>query len=138
MRSKFISILTLALSIFFTITEVCAQSSIQLNPKFGNPTKEEMSISACPFDNNAKAMVLYSLTDVTYNYVGNTFKIDYTIKKRIKILDQEGTDEANISIVYYDPAQTGGSREMLKSIKDARARRQARQEVFFIQEKSSS
>lgn len=117
MRSKFISILTLALSIFFTITEVCAQSSIQLNPKFGNPTKEEMSISACPFDNNAKAMVLYSLTDVTYNYVGNTFKIDYTIKKRIKILDQEGTDEANISIVYYDPAQTGGSREMLKSIK---------------------
>ena len=116
MRSKFISILILALFAFSTVN-VCAQSSIQPNPKFGNPTKEEMSIKACPFDENAKAMVLYSQTDVAYNFVANTFKIEYTIKKRIKILNQEGTDEANISIVYYDPAQAGGSREMLRSIK---------------------
>lgn len=94
-----------------------AQNAIQPNLKFGSPTKEEMELSACPYDPDAKAMVLCSVTDVDYIYAHGDFKIEYTVKKRVKIFSQEGADAANVSIVYYSPVSSGGSREMLRSIK---------------------
>lgn len=94
-----------------------AQKALQPNLKFGAPTNEEMTLAACPYDSSAKAMVLCSITDVSYEYVANSFKIEYTIKKRIKVLSQEGTDVANVSIPYYSVENSGGAREILRSIK---------------------
>ena len=116
MKKQFLTILFIALYTLFC-SNANAQSSIQPNLKFGNPNKEEMSITTCPYDSSAKAMVLCSITDVSYIYAVNTFKIEYSIKKRIKILSQEGVDEANISIPYYSPQASGGSREAIRSIK---------------------
>lgn len=97
--------------------QVLAQKAIQPNLKFGSPTKEEMGISACPYDAGAKAMVLCSITDMHYEYVGNSFRIEYQVKKRIKVLSQEGTDVANISIPYYSVENSGGATERIRSIK---------------------
>lgn len=116
MKKSILPFLILALSLLFQ-SQVSAQTSIQPNLKFGNPTKEEMSITQCPYDSSAKAMVLCNITDVSYMFAANTFKIEYCIKKRIKILSQEGVDEANISIPYYSPQASGGSRESIRSIK---------------------
>ena len=97
--------------------QVLAQKAIQPNLKFGAPTKEEMSISACPYDTGAKAIVLCSITDMHYEYVGNSFRIEYEVKKRIKVLSQEGADEANISIPYYSVENSGGATERIRSVK---------------------
>lgn len=100
-----------------SLLQVLAQKAIQPNLKFGAPTKEEMEISICPYDSSAKAMVLCSVTDVAYVYAANTFKVEYTIKKRIKILSQEGVDAANISIPYYSLASGNSAQEKLRAIK---------------------
>lgn len=116
MKNRILSILFVAL--FACTTSIAyAQSSIQPNLKFGNPTPEEMSITTCPYDSNAKAMVLCNIKDVSYSYLSGNLRIDYSVKKRIKILSQEGTDEANISIPYYEPANNSGAKESLRSIK---------------------
>lgn len=105
------------LAMVSSIPLMAQKPTLTPNLKFGNPTSEEMTVTACPYDSTAKAMVLCHMTDVSYQYGGNTFKIEYNIKKRIKVLDSEGTDEANISIPYYSPTSGGGSREMIRGIK---------------------
>lgn len=99
------------------ILQVMAQKTIQPNLKFGSPTKEEMELTSCPYDSAAKAMVLCSTTDVIYSMNTNSFKVEYTIKKRIKVLSQEGTDEANVSIPYYQASTGGSTGERLYGIK---------------------
>lgn len=100
-----------------TVLQVIAQKAIQPNLKFGAPTPEEMAMTSCPYDQDAKAMVLCSTTDVMYSYTAGTFKMEYTIKKRIKVLSQEGTDVANVSIPYYATSNGSAAEERIRSIK---------------------
>ena len=103
--------------IFGSLIAQAQQTTLTPNLKFGEPTLEEMKINSCPYDSSAKAMVLCHLTDVSYVYLAGKFHLEYNIKKRIKILDAEGTDVANISILYESPEGSGGSRESLRGIK---------------------
>lgn len=43
--------------------QTLAQNAIPLNLKFGAPTQEEMEVKVCPYDVDAKAMVLSCVTD---------------------------------------------------------------------------
>lgn len=116
--NKRVRMILISLLACFAWTEIMAQQNVQPNLKFGNPSKEELSITSCPFDSTAKAMVLCSITDVNYVFSANNFKVEYTVKRRIKILSQEGVEEANISIPTYNPDQSGGvGREQLYGIK---------------------
>lgn len=115
MNKRRLAFLCFLLSV--AILQLMAQKPIQPNLKFGSPIKEEMELMSCPFDSAAKAMVLCSTTDVAYSVGVNSFKIDYTVKKRIKVLSQEGTDAANVSIEYYQAASGGSTGERLYGIK---------------------
>lgn len=116
MARKFLTAMFLFLA-WASFCEVKAQKTIQTNLKFGNPTKEEMELKVCPYDSSAKAMVLCDLTEVRYVYDNVSFKVEYTVKKRIKILSQEGVDAANVSIPYYESNKSGNPRESIRSLK---------------------
>lgn len=103
--------------LIFTVLQVFAQKAIQPNLKFGAPTQQEMEVAACPYDADAKAMVLCSITDVMYTYAAGSFKMEYTFKKRIKVLSQDGTDVANVSIPYYASSNGAAAEERIRSIK---------------------
>ena len=115
-RMKFKTILTLLLCVCNFIIHA-QNTNITPNLKFGNPTKQEMDMTVCPFDSSAKAVVLCDLTDISYAFEGNAFKTKYNIKRRIKILHAEGTEAANISLVYYSPEGGVGKREQIRGIK---------------------
>lgn len=97
--------------------QALAQKAIPLNLKFGAPTQEEMEVKACPYDADAKAMVLSCVTDVMYTYGADGFKQEITIKKRIKVLSQDGTDVANVSIPYYATSDGAAAEERIRGIK---------------------
>lgn len=112
------TLILLSLLLIITGLKGFAQKNFQPNLKFGNtPTKEEWEITTCPYDKDAKAVILCSIVDVAYNYVQGTFKLEYNIKKRIKVLSQEGVDVANVSIPYYSSSDKSVSEEHIRSIK---------------------
>ena len=76
-----------------------AQTS-QPNLKWGKPTDEELKMTECSIDKEAKAVVLCHLTSVNYTMDLYNYLVDYQVKKRIKILKDDGKDYANISIPY--------------------------------------
>lgn len=94
-----------------------AQGSAQVNLKFGNPTAAEMRMTTCSFDADAKAVVLCSVTDVAYKYVGESMRVQYSVKQRIKVLTQEGVDAANVIIPYYSTEGENGDKEEIVSLK---------------------
>ena len=86
------------LFVFFTLKTV-AQTS-EPNLKWGKPTDEELNMIEYVANKEAKAVVLCHLTSVNYTMDLYNYLVDYQVKKRIKILKDEGKDCANISIPY--------------------------------------
>lgn len=94
-----------------------AQSLEKPNLKWGNPTQEEMSMTSYSPDPEAEAVVLCKTTSQRYDLVAGDFKLYYQVKCRIKILKNEGKDQANIAIPYYYNGNKLGSREEIESFK---------------------
>ncbi|MBQ9586119.1 MAG: DUF3857 domain-containing protein [Muribaculaceae bacterium] len=94
-----------------------AQSLDKPNLKWGNPTQEEMSMTSYSPDPEAEAVVLCKTTSQRYDIVAGDFKLYYQVKCRIKILKNEGKDQANIAIPYYYNGNKLGSREEIESFK---------------------
>lgn len=86
------------LFVFFALKTV-AQTS-EPNLKWGKPTDEELNMIEYVANKEAKAVVLCHLTSVNYTMDLYNYLVDYQVKKRIKILKDEGKDCANISIPY--------------------------------------
>ncbi|MFA7687855.1 MAG: DUF3857 domain-containing protein [Moheibacter sp.] len=76
----------------------------QLNPKtkWGNVSQEEIDYKEVPFEKEANAVVLFETGDmlVAYQEWGNK------IHKRIKILTEQGKEQANYEIVYFNYRNT--------------------------------
>ena len=70
--------------------------------KSGKPTLEEMTMTTYKADPDAKAVVLWSYTDVSFDIDATYDHIIYHNRVRVKILDEEGLSAASISIPYYD------------------------------------
>lgn len=83
----------------FCTLNAMAQTS-QPNLKWGKPTDEELKMTECSIDKEAKAVVLCHLTSVNYTMDLYNYLVDYQVKKRIKILKDDGKNYANISIPY--------------------------------------
>lgn len=72
------------------------------NLKFGKPTMEELTMTTYAPDSNATAVILCKLTDVSYEWGIESFKLVYKHKVKIKVLKPEGTSYANVTIPYYE------------------------------------
>ncbi len=81
---------------------LCVLSADAQNLKFGKPTAEELNMTVYDADTTASAVVLCDITKVDYNIDFFNFTITYEVKKRIKILKDDGKKYANISISYIN------------------------------------
>ncbi len=81
-----------------------AQQLSKPNLKFGKPTTEELSMTTYDKDPEASAVVLCEDGNLQYDlsgFAGGNILQVYRYKNRIKILKEEGTNQANISILYH-------------------------------------
>ncbi len=76
-----------------------AVSAIQ---EFGKIDNKDLELKSCDFEPDANAMILFNKGDVYYD---SNFNITAEYHKRVKIFNDNGKDEANISLEYY-----GGNR----------------------------
>ena len=102
---------TLSLQMAWTQTEAP-------NMKWGKPTDVELNMTEYAADKDAKAVVLCHLASVNYTMDLYNYLVDYQVKKRIKILKDDGKDYANISIPYiHNPDEEYG----IETIEDFKA-----------------
>lgn len=108
----------LFLSLLFYNCYLFAQASENLipNPKFGKPTTEELTMTSYVPDSSAVAVVLYKQTLVDYNWLSENFGITYSYKTRIKILKDEGTSYANVTIPFYEPKSNRTVKETISGL----------------------
>ena len=99
------------------ITMTVNAQSIEPNLKWGKPTDEELNMTEYAADKEAKAVVLCHLTSVNYTMDLYNYLVDYHVKKRIKILKDEGKDYANISIPYIYNTNEEYGEETIESFK---------------------
>lgn len=100
----------------FCALNAVAQTSVP-NLKWGKPTDDELKMTEYAADKDAEAVVLCHLTSVNYTMDLYNYLVDYQVKKRIKILKDEGKDYANISIPYvYNQKE-----DAIESIEDFKA-----------------
>lgn len=100
MKKTFLLFLTLSIITFPSTT-----FSQDFSLKYGKITDDELKMKVYDKDTSAVAVVLYSNTDCYYDY-NNGFKVIIEKRKKIKILKQAGTDEANVIIPYFQASST--------------------------------
>ena len=81
---------------------LCWTAATAQNLKFGKPTNEELSMTVYEPDTAASAVVLCDLTTVSYTMDFYNFLVDYQVKRRIKVLKDEGKNYADIAISYIN------------------------------------
>ena len=93
----------ICLSFIFSLLSVavCGQS------KYGNVTIDELNMSVYPNDTTAGAVFLLNEGEAlfTYDERSDFFKVEYTIKMKIKILSEKGLDWCNQEIGYYEASR---------------------------------
>lgn len=91
-------------------------SAINENRKFGNPTKEEMTMTVYDADKEAPAVVLYELSNLHYVYSSGLggLRTILDVKGRIKVLKDEGVDFANFEIPYHSPEGQSAPEKVIK------------------------
>ena len=105
----------LIITLFLAVIGLSVQAQ---NLKFGKPSNEEIDMTVYEKDPEASAVVLCHLTTVKYQVDFLNYLVDYDVKKRIKVLKEEGREYANITIPYiYNPEDEYG----LEQIEDFKA-----------------
>src|SRR5438270_6028855 len=93
--------LSLAILLFIFTKNVIAQKNKKDEgpsiPKFGVVEKADLEMKDCDFDEKAPAVVLIDDGDMDFVY-GNGLGMDRRV--RIKILNKDGLDWANVHISY--------------------------------------
>lgn len=115
---KHLTFLMLAL---FSAVQLSAQVEMNLtpNPKFGKPTSEELTMTTYAPDSTAAAVVLYNQTRLVYEWGIESFRLVTYHKVRIKVLKDEGTSYANVTIPYYEYENNRESREIVSAVEAA-------------------
>ena len=91
--------------------------TMEPNLKFGEPTKEELTMTEYAPDKDAEAVVLCQTTRVWYDFMVSDFKLFTEVKTRLKVLKPEGVDCANVKVVYYENENLRTSREVITGLK---------------------
>lgn len=87
------------------------------NTKWGKPSNEELNMTVYEPEPDAPAVVLYQLTTVNYTMDFYNYTKEYLVKKRIKILKDEGKEYANVAFHYIDNEQEQYGRERVFDFK---------------------
>ncbi|MFA9392464.1 MAG: DUF3857 domain-containing protein [Prolixibacteraceae bacterium] len=85
----------------------------EINMKFGKVSMEELGSKSCPIDSNAHAYYIFDKGETTFAYYEG-FQIHFERQFRIKILDNNGVENATIVIPFYD---YGKHKETVTNIK---------------------
>lgn len=101
------------------ILSLCFLASISVfsqeySLKYGKVSDDELKMTVYQKDTTAAAVVIYDDGYTAYDIVNDRFQLYTDYKKKIKILKQEGVDEANITIPYY--YKNSLEREMISGI----------------------
>lgn len=110
------AVLFLSLLVYNCYLFAQASENLIPNPKFGKPTTEELTMTSYVPDSSAVAVVLYKQTLVDYNWLSENFSITYSYKTRIKILKDEGTSYANVTIPFYEPKSNRTVKETISGL----------------------
>lgn len=94
-----------------------ASAQIKVNPNFGKPSNEELTMTSYAADTTAAAVVLYATREVKYDFIGSDFKLINEVKCRIKVLKEEGKSWANPSVLIHYNRGNADRREILSKLK---------------------
>lgn len=90
---------------------------IEPNLKWGKPTDQELQMTEYAADKDADAVVLYHKTDVSYQFIGDDFKVYYRVNTRLKVLKPEGKRVADGQIVYMESVTNRSRHELVAGLK---------------------
>jgi len=93
-------------ALFITVPIICFGQKGNDSLSFGNITQTEIKMSACDFDKNAEAVVLFDVEEVKCVIYPASIYTDVDRHIRIKILNDKGLDQANIKITYFSYLKT--------------------------------
>lgn len=102
MKKLFALTLLLLISSPIIWAQSTTQQTIEPSLKFGKPSMEELKMSRYDKDTTASAVVLYSISDAYYQYIGDDFKLYYEYRVKVKVLKSDGKSSADIIIPYYN------------------------------------
>ena len=105
------------LGLMLCLASVALAQTPEPNLKWGKPTDAELNMTTYAPDPDAEAVVLCSQTELRYDLSSGSFKLNSFIKKRIKILKEEGKDHANGGISYIYNGHRSGQCEILAKLK---------------------
>lgn len=99
MKRRYFTPIAVILCLFF-FTGIKAQD---YSDRYGKVTDYELEMKYCPLDSSAFAVILYESGNVYYTYHHSSgFQRVMELKKRIKILSEDGLDYGNITIPYRE------------------------------------
>ncbi len=79
-------------------------ANAQTDPyKFGKISAEDLSLTACSYDKDADAVVLFDIGKAKFDMTDEGFELIYERTRRIKILKESGVNYANIEIPLVSP-----------------------------------
>ncbi|MFA9371162.1 MAG: DUF3857 domain-containing protein [Labilibaculum antarcticum] len=89
------TILRLVLLLIFSQLTICTLNAQKI--RYGKISKDEFALEECSYEKDASAVILSRTCTVDLSYTA----IRYFYHVRIKILKEEGFDQANIKLSYY-------------------------------------
>lgn len=104
--------------VHFAVSGVFGQAVSVLEPslKYGKPSNEELSMTTYTPDTTASAVVLCRKTDMYYDIAAGDFRVTYNYEVKIKILKSDGTSYADVTIPYYENADSRSVKEVVTQI----------------------
>ncbi len=110
------NVLLLSISLLWLVSgSLFAQTSPD-RFRFGKVDKEDLELESCSFDPEADAMILGEKADLHFVYVNEVgFKYVYEYQVRIKVLNPDGLDYANVELRLYGADMT--AREEVSDLK---------------------
>ena len=82
---------------------VKAQQIISADEPYGKISNADLEMTACDFEKDANAEILFDVGDL---YFDQSWNVVLHCRKRIKIFNENGKDNANIRLEYYSNRQT--------------------------------
>lgn len=87
------------IALLLAVCSLNALAQQEPNKKFGKPTDWEWNYSKVDYEPSANAVVLYFNTYCTYDYRANGLIVLTHVKKRVKVLSDDGKDAADFQIM---------------------------------------
>lgn len=98
-------------------------NSQEYSRKFGKVTIDEFKALTCPIDETAEAMVIHDIGEVYYALIGDSYKLIFNRKLKIKVFSKAGLNTADFSIPffeYFDKERISGLKGNVYNLQDGK------------------